>query len=175
MSFDFPAQPQRQVRPRGGGCGRLIFMMVIMFAVYYMFSAGRPRKEAPDFGRGGPGEVLAPGVQPDDREDLKREIFGDGSVGSSDPRQPSGREMPSTGRSGAARGWEMEEVESDKDSGTDFRNDSRLPAPSSSQRRSKSDWSMGDAGDLNAEAVPAGRESTPLQKSKNGWKLEEVD
>ena len=74
MSFDFPSQPQRQVRPRGGGCGRLIFMMVIMFAIYYMFSAGRGKPNKPQRGIGGPGDILAPG-QRNDREDLKQEIF----------------------------------------------------------------------------------------------------
>lgn len=175
MSFDFPSQPQRQVRPRGGGCGRLLFMMMIMFAVYYMFSGGRPRQENPQRGGGGPGDILAPIPQQNDREDLKQEIFGDGTVGSTVDRQPAGRQMPSTGRSGAEQGWQMDEVEPATKSSNDFRNDSRLPAPTKSQPRSKSDWSIGDADDLKAEAVPAGRQQTPLKKAESGWKLEEVD
>ena len=59
MRFEFPAQPQRQGQPRGGGCGRLIFMMALMFAAYYMFSAGRPRQENPRRGGGGPGDILS--------------------------------------------------------------------------------------------------------------------
>lgn len=175
MSFDFPAQPQRQVRPRGGGCGRLIFMMMIMFAVYYMFSGGRPKQPEPQRGIGGPGDILAPAPQQDDRQDLKREIFGNGDVGSTDNRQPAGRQMPSTGRSGADRGWQMEEVESNTNSSKDFRSDSRLPTPSNSQPRSKNDWSIGDADELNAESVPSRRQQTPLKKAESGWKLEEVD
>jgi len=180
MSFDFPSQPQRQVRSRGGGCGRFIFMMAIMFAVYYMFSGGRPQQENPQRGAGGPGDILAPVPQQDHRGDLKREIFGDGTVGSTVDRQPAGREMPSTGRSGAQRGWQMEEVEPATKSDTDFRNDSRLPdlsnpERSNSQPRSSSDWSISDADDLKAEAVPSSRQQAPLKKTDNGWKLEEVD
>ena len=175
MSFDFPSQPQRQVRPRGGGCGRLLFMMMIMFAVYYMFSGGRAQQQKPYRGQGGPGDILAPLPRQNDREDLKQEIFGDGTVGSTVDRQPSGRQMPSTGRSGAERGWQMDEVEPATNSNNDFRNDSRLPAPTNSRQRSKSDWSIGDANDLKAEAVPAGRQQAPLKKAESGWKLEEVD
>jgi len=175
MSFDFPAQPQQQVRLRGGGCGRLIFMMMIMFAVYYMFSGAGPKQLEPQRGIGGPGDILAPAPQQDDRQDLKREIFGNGNVGSTDDRQPVGRQTPSTGRSAADRGWQMEEVESDTNSNNDFRNDSRLPPASNSQPRSKSDWSIGDVDDLNAEAVPAGRQLPRLKKVESGWKLEEVD
>lgn len=152
MRFEFPAQPQRQGQPRGGGCGRLIFMMALMFAAYYMFSAGRPRQE-----------------------NLKQEIFGDGTVGSTVDRQPAGREMPSTGRSGAQQGWQMDEFEPASKSDNDFRSDNRLPAPSNSQPRTKSDWSMEDAGDLKGEAVPADRQRAPLKKAEGGWKLEEVD
>ena len=180
MSFDFPAQPQRRVQPRGGGCGRLIFMMMIMFAAYYMFSGGRARQQKPQRGAGGPGDILAPAPHQNDRDDLKQEIFGDGTVGLTVDRQPAGREMPSTGQSGAQRGWQMEEVEPATKSDNDFRNDSRLPDlsnpdRSSSQSRSSSDWSISDADDLKAEAVPAGRQQAPLKKADNGWKLEEVD
>ena len=175
MRFEFPAQPQRQGQPRGGGCGRLIFMMALMFAAYYMFSAGRPRQENPRRGGGGPGDILAPIPQQDDRGGLKQEIFGDGTVGSNVDRQPAGREMPSTGRSGAQQGWQMDEFEPASKSDNDFRNDSRLPAPSNSQPRAKSDWSMGDADDPKAEAVPAGRQRAPLKKVESGWKLEDVD
>ena len=175
MSFDFPSQPQRHVRPRGGGCGRLIFMMMIMFAAYYMFSAGRPRPGNPQRGGGGPGDILAPAPRQNDRGDLKQEIFGDGTVGSNVDRQPAGRQMPSAGRSGTERGWQMEEVEPATKSDNDFRNDRRLPAPSNSQPRSGSDWSISDADDLKAEAVPAGRQQAPLKKADNGWKFEEVD
>jgi hypothetical protein len=69
----------------------------------------------------------------------------------------------------------MDEVEPATNSNNDFRNDSRLPAPTNSRQRSKSDWSIGDANDLKAEAVPAGRQQAPLKKAESGWKLEEVD
>ena len=69
----------------------------------------------------------------------------------------------------------MDEFEPASKSDNDFRNDSRLPAPSNSQPRAKSDWSMGDADDPKAEAVPAGRQRAPLKKAEGGWKLEDVD
>ncbi len=172
MSFDFPAQPQRQVRPRGGGCGRLIFMMVIMFAVYYMFSAGRNQPNQPERGIGDPGEILAPGQERRDREDVKREIFGDGTVPSANQQQPAGRPMPSTGRSGSNRDWQMGDVEPARRSENDFRSDSRLPAPANS--RSKSDWSIGDVDDPTAEAVPATGKPVPRKKTNSDWSLEEV-
>jgi hypothetical protein len=175
MSFDFPAQPQRQVRPRGGGCGRLVFMMIIMFAVYYMFSAGRPRQQNPQRGIGGPGDILAPDPTENDRDRIKRDIFGDGTVPSAENQQGTNRKMPSTGRSGSNRGWEMEDVPSGKTSEKDFRNDSRLPSPSDSNSRSKNDWSIDDVDGTTAEAVPATQKQVPPKKAKSDWTLEEVD
>ena len=177
MSFDFPAQPQRRVRPRGGGCGRLIFMLVIMFAVYYMFSAGRPRQQKPQRGVGGPGDILAPDPQNGDREGLKREIFGDGTVPTAEDPHPAGRPMPSTNRKDVKR-----EIFGD---GTIPSANDQQPSgremPSTGRSGTNGDWQMEDVepekrsnNDFrNDSRLPA--PSTSNSGSTSDWSIEDVD
>jgi hypothetical protein len=181
MSFDFPAQPQPQRQVRRGGCGRFILMLVIGFAVYRLFFSGLDRGGQQP--RGGPGEVLSPVDEPmgggSERDQIKRDIFGDGTVGGN--RQPidaGRRQMPSSGRSGGNNDWEMEELDTKPSSGTnrDFRNDSRLPSSNSnSPSRSKEDWSMSNVDSTDGQSIPAERPLNVKKKSKGDWSLDEVE
>lgn len=181
MSYGFPKDSGQPSRPKGGG--GMMFLLIIGFIGFMIFSRmGAGPNPPADNGGGGISVDDIGSTTPRD-EYREREDIARGS-------RSAGKEMPTTGKTGAANGWAMEDVATKPDrANNDFQ-----PTKSKTQN---GDWAIedvnsspksggdfqfskkGDApkqsGDWEMKEVTT-KENKSSGKTTNGdWSLEEVD
>ena len=148
---------EQQTIPRKGGSGGMLFIVIVGVVIWMMFSQGRPQDP-------GTGTTSGDVVNSDHESDPRN-----GSSSRVD-EQSVGKRMPTTGRQGAASGWEMEDVATQRDSKNDF-----VPKKGKTQ---KGDWTIegvdtqsGGDFQLNNQNPVSGN----APKSGGDWSIEEVD
>jgi hypothetical protein len=166
MSYGFPEQQSRK-KPGGGG---LIFLLIIGFVGFMIFSRMSGGGSAtPQSGSGGIGV-----------EDIGQHAdhgHNDHDHGHDDHSQNvAGSKMPTTGGSGAASGWNMDDVATKKDdNGFQPINNSKK----SGSKTTNGDWAMEEVEGKKKDDETGFKFSDPGAGSKaesgGDWKMEEVD
>ena len=158
MSYGFPSEQPR--RRKGGG---MFFLMILAIGAFLIFSdRGVPPKPA--------GDIFAPPGSNSDREldadgeynRQREEILGDKNDFT------KGQRMPSTGSSGAASGWSIEDVANQKTT-----SGGRKTQPSKTQ---KGDWAIEEVdSEENKNQFRFSEKKTTDSLKTEDWSIEEVD
>jgi len=170
MSYDFPAEKPRRNKAGGG----MFFMIILAVGAYLIFSnMGKAPK--PQGGAGVLERENGSAVESEydrqvqaEREDFERrrdEILGDDQ-----PETASSKKMPTTGRTGAAGGWDMEDVATKKNA--------QEQAKPTNSKTQKGDWQLEDVDPKKKEDNQfqfSNKKEAPVAKPKSDWDMEDVD
>jgi len=167
MSYH-PPQQQAPRRKGGGGLFFLILFGVGSFLIFSRMGNGRPGEH----GAGQP-EQQIPQRPADPLEDdyaSQQEVILAPDKSSSNVGQP----MPSTGGTGAASGWEMEEVVTKKN--VEF--ERTRAASSSSAKTQKGDWTIEEVDghkDTGRQFKFSNPSNPPTSDSSREWSIQDIE
>ena len=164
---------QQQQAPRRKGGGGLFFLILFGVGAFLIFS----RMGNGPAGGNGAGQQQQPlpsdsVVDPieDDYAAQREAVFGPDK-----PKSKIGTRMPSTGGTGAAAGWDIEDVATKKNSSETM----IVPAPNSSRAKTqKGDWAIEE---VDGEQKSGGdfkfsnQTSPPASDSGNNWAIQDIE
>ena len=170
MSYDIQTEKPRRNKAGGG----MFFIIILAVGGYLIFSnLGRAPK--PQDGAGVLERDNGAAVESDfdrqaraDQKEFERnrdEILGE-------EESVAGKQMPSTGRTGAANGWDLEDVATQKNAKTT----ARQPTNSKTQ---KGDWQIEEVDNKKKnndnQFQFSNQKTNPPAKPKSDWEIEDVD
>ena len=168
MSYH-PPQQQAPRRKGGGGLFFLILFGVGAFLIFSRMGGDRPGEN----GAGLPPEQHVPQSSADPLEDnyaAQREAI----LGPDKTKSKVGQPMPSTGGTGAAAGWDMEDVVTKKN--VEFET---TPATTpNSARTEKGDWAIEEVDGQKESAGDfrfSNQSNPPTSASSNNWKIQDIE
>ena len=170
MSYDLPTQKQ----PRNKAGGGMFFLIILAVGGYLIFS-NLGRTPAPKGGAGVLEKDNGADVESEfDRQaraeqkefERKRdEILGEGN-------SVAGKQMPSTGKTGTANGWDMEDVNNQK-------NPANSTTKTPSSKTKNGDWEIEDVDSKKTKKDNqfqfSNKNAKPPAKPKSDWDMEDVD
>ena len=154
MSYGLPQEKPR-ARKKGGG---LFFLIILAVGAFLLFSRSAPQPPANN-----PIEPASGHVGLEDEADKEYQQQRDEILGSNE------KQMPTTGKTGAAQGWKMEDVSTQKDP----------QAQTSNSKTEKGDWAIEEVDpkkkDDNQFQFSNPGNAKPAETDSGGdWQIEDV-
>jgi hypothetical protein len=173
MSYDIQTERPRRNKAGGG----MFFLIILAVGAYLIFSnlgrAPQPREGTGVLERDNGMEVESDfdrqaRAEQEEFERKRDEILGD-------DESVAGKQMPSTGKTGAASGWDMEDVATQKNASSP----AKMPTNSKTQSKTRNgDWQMEEVETKKKNDNQfqfSNQKSNPPAKPKSDWEIEDVD